>query len=208
GIIPLEVRWIAPGVSGSRVSPLADGRRYGLYSLLGVRAKTSSHSGASAGRADARRRDAGDAVTSSRSGNAADARTPPSPQGMRPPGRRLCSLISEAPTLCHQTEFPRRDHGPGSRQQNVKFLRQPLAPSIALLRAAHPMSNFDHTPVQNRTHARTAPFDYSRGRVCGWNRMNGMPESSCGPAEGFRSPGAQAERLRCGPPCQRLNTNE
>jgi len=32
------------------------------------------HFGASAGRADARRRDAGDAVSSSRSGNAADAR--------------------------------------------------------------------------------------------------------------------------------------
>ena len=42
------------------------------------------HFGASAGRADARRRDAGDAVTSSRSGNEADARPPPRPFGLRP----------------------------------------------------------------------------------------------------------------------------
>jgi len=44
------------------------------------------HFGASAGRADARRRDAGDAVTSSRSGNEADARPPPRPFGLRPAG--------------------------------------------------------------------------------------------------------------------------
>src|SRR5208337_2293558 len=44
------------------------------------------HFGASAGRADARRRDAGDAVTSSRSANAADARPPPRPFGLRPAG--------------------------------------------------------------------------------------------------------------------------
>ena len=50
--------------------------------LLRVRTKIGSHSGASAGRADARRRDAGDVVTSSRSGNAADARPPPRPEGL------------------------------------------------------------------------------------------------------------------------------
>jgi len=44
------------------------------------------HFGASAGRADARRRDAGDAVSSSRSGNEADARPPPRPLGLRPAG--------------------------------------------------------------------------------------------------------------------------
>ena len=44
------------------------------------------HFGARAGRADARRRDAGDVVTSSRSGNAADARPPPRPAGLRLPG--------------------------------------------------------------------------------------------------------------------------
>jgi hypothetical protein len=44
------------------------------------------HFGASAERADARRRDAGDAVPSSRSGNAADARPPPRPFGLRPAG--------------------------------------------------------------------------------------------------------------------------
>jgi len=44
------------------------------------------HFGASAGRADARRRDAGDAVSSSRSGNEADTRPPPRPDGLRPAG--------------------------------------------------------------------------------------------------------------------------
>jgi len=44
------------------------------------------HFGASAGRADARRRDAGDVVASSKSGNAADARPPPRPSGLRPAG--------------------------------------------------------------------------------------------------------------------------
>jgi len=44
------------------------------------------HFGASAGRADARRRDVGDAVPSSRSGNKADARPPPRPFGLRPAG--------------------------------------------------------------------------------------------------------------------------
>src|SRR2546426_6893159 len=48
--------------------------------LLRVRARISWHSGASAGQADARRRDAGDVVISSRSGNAADTRlSPPRP---------------------------------------------------------------------------------------------------------------------------------
>src|SRR5439155_11483864 len=58
-----------------------------------VRARISWHFGASAGRADASRRDAGDVVTSSRSGNAADARPPPRPAGLRAlmPGK-LCSL--------------------------------------------------------------------------------------------------------------------
>src|SRR5881409_2890623 len=50
-----------------------------------VRAKISWQFGASAGRADARRRDAGDVVISSRSGNAADACPPPRPAGLRLP---------------------------------------------------------------------------------------------------------------------------
>ena len=45
--------------------------------------KNKLHFGASAGQADARRRDAGDVVISSRSGNAADARPPPRPAGLR-----------------------------------------------------------------------------------------------------------------------------
>jgi hypothetical protein len=55
-------------------------------SPLRVRARISWHFGASAGRADARRRDAGDVATSPRSGKAADARPPPRPAGLRPPG--------------------------------------------------------------------------------------------------------------------------
>jgi len=51
------------------------------------------HFGASAGRADARRRDAGDAVPWSRSANAADARPPPRPFGLRPAGP-LASLLA------------------------------------------------------------------------------------------------------------------
>src|SRR5206468_1668972 len=52
---------------------------------LRVRARISWHFGASAGQADARRRDAGDVLTSSRSGNAADAGPPPRPAGLRLP---------------------------------------------------------------------------------------------------------------------------
>src|SRR5206468_6306843 len=52
---------------------------------LRVRARISWHFGASAGQADARRRDAGDVVISSRSGNAADACPPPRPAGLRLP---------------------------------------------------------------------------------------------------------------------------
>src|SRR5881396_718608 len=55
------------------------------HSRLRVRARISWHFGASAGQADARRRDAGDVVISSRSGNAADACPPPRPAGLRLP---------------------------------------------------------------------------------------------------------------------------
>jgi hypothetical protein len=61
---------------------ITQGRRQPRLRLLRVRARINSHFGASAGRADARRRDAGDVVTSSRSGNAADARPPPRPEGL------------------------------------------------------------------------------------------------------------------------------
>jgi hypothetical protein len=94
-------------------------------SLVRACAEMNSHSGASAGRADARRRDAGDAVPSSRSGSAADVRPPPRPCGLwarRPPGVVARSL--------HTTRHARRSRltrGPGSLQQNVRlFLRGPL----------------------------------------------------------------------------------
>jgi hypothetical protein len=51
----------------------------------------------SAGWADARRRDAGDVRTSSRSGNAADARPPPRPFGLRPPGPPAALLAPYIP---------------------------------------------------------------------------------------------------------------
>jgi hypothetical protein len=70
---------------------------------LGPGNESRLHFGASAGRADARRRAAGDAVPSSRSGNEADARPPP----------RLAS-------------------GPGGRQQNVTVIHyQALSISIS-----------------------------------------------------------------------------
>src|SRR5213078_4388193 len=55
------------------------------FGILRVRARISWLFGASAGQADARRRDAGDVVISSRSGNAADACPPPRPAGLRLP---------------------------------------------------------------------------------------------------------------------------
>jgi hypothetical protein len=60
-------------------------RLIGIPIILRVRAIISWHFGASAGPADARRRDAGDVVTSSRSGNAAAARPPPRPGGLPVP---------------------------------------------------------------------------------------------------------------------------
>jgi hypothetical protein len=55
---------------------------------LGPVNKYRLHFGASAGRAHARRRGAGDAVPSSRSGNAADAPPPSRPFGLRPAGQQ------------------------------------------------------------------------------------------------------------------------
>jgi hypothetical protein len=73
--------------SGHNCSPTSGGRiTVWGRSKLRVRASISWHFGASAGRADARRRDAGDAMTSSRSGNAADVRPPPRPKGLQLPG--------------------------------------------------------------------------------------------------------------------------
>ena len=61
---------------------------------LRVHARISWHFGASAGQADARRRDAGDVMTSSRSGNAADTRlSPPRPAGLRPPRPAIFLLL-------------------------------------------------------------------------------------------------------------------
>jgi len=57
-----------------------------------VRAKISWRFGASAGWADARRRDAGDVQTSSTSGNAADACPPPHPVGLMAPKPAMSGL--------------------------------------------------------------------------------------------------------------------
>jgi hypothetical protein len=71
-----------------------EGKEYFLLTspfIEPIGAKISWHFGASAGRADARRRDAVDVVTSSRSGNAADARPPPRPVG----------LLAHGPAISH-----------------------------------------------------------------------------------------------------------
>jgi hypothetical protein len=80
-----------------------------------VRAKINSHSGASAGRADAKRRDAGDVATSSRIPSAARDRRR-APKG--------CSLAKNRnPMLDFRSIF-----GLGALPQNLKlFLREPLA---------------------------------------------------------------------------------
>ena len=86
----------------------------GIY--LRVRARISWHFGASAGQADARRRDAGDVVISSRSGNAADTRlSPPRPAGLRlPRPANHCGFVVMIQL------------GMGAAQQNAKlFLREP-----------------------------------------------------------------------------------
>ena len=64
-------------------------------------AATCPHFGTSAGWADARRRDAGDMGTSSRSGNDADARPPPRPGGL--PSREFLisySVLYDGLGLC------------------------------------------------------------------------------------------------------------
>ena len=74
------------------------------------------HFGASAGRADARRRDAGDVVTSSRSGNAADARPPPRPSGLRPAGPLAALLAPYIPQrVCSSLAPCQRAWGPAAK---------------------------------------------------------------------------------------------
>src|SRR5438094_7151948 len=74
------------------------------------------HFGASAGRADARRRDAGDVVTSSRSGNAADARPPPRPSGLRPAGPLAVLLAPYIPQrVCSSLAPCQRAWGPAAK---------------------------------------------------------------------------------------------
>src|SRR2546426_10824322 len=83
---------------------------------LRVRARISWHFGASAGRADARRRDAGDVVTSSRSGNAADARPPPRPSGLRPAGPLAALLAPYIPQrVCSSLAPCQRAWGPAAK---------------------------------------------------------------------------------------------
>src|SRR6266487_3200344 len=81
-----------------------------------LRARQKMHFGASAGRADARRRDAGDVVTSSRSGNAADARPPPRPSGLRPAGPLAALLAPYIPQrVCSSLAPCQRAWGPAAK---------------------------------------------------------------------------------------------
>jgi len=97
-------------------------------SVLRVRAKINSHFGASAGRADARRRDAGDAGVHRRG-----AATPQMPARRRAPwaaARRPATFWSVVFITNPSTKPLHLAHPagrPASRQQNVKlFLREPL----------------------------------------------------------------------------------
>src|SRR5216117_3467517 len=116
--------------------------------LRRVRARISWHFGASAGRADARRRDAGDVVTSSRSGNAADARPPPRPSGLRPAGplavllapyvpQRVCSSLAP----CQRAWGPAAKctpyflTGPKTRRHEESQKKLPSFAFLAILRA-------------------------------------------------------------------------
>ena len=87
--------------------------------------------GASAGRADARRRDAGDAVPSSRSANAADACPPPRPFGLRsagPPAALLSPYMQ--PGMLVARALPA---GLGtSSKMHMLFMRRPLCTITAL----------------------------------------------------------------------------
>jgi len=67
------------------------------------------HFGASAGWADARRRDAGDAVSSSRSGNAADARATPEPEGHMgsPPSQSVSCRPVDLPQVRRKPSYYR-----------------------------------------------------------------------------------------------------
>ena len=88
----------------------------GQVSKLRVRARITLHSGASAGRADARRRDAGDVV------HLRVAATQQVPARRRAPEGCRLSELQRPMSLSHRIIKPE------SRQQNVKlFLREPLA---------------------------------------------------------------------------------
>ena len=97
--------------------------------------KNKLHFGASAGQADARRRDAGDVVISSRSGNAADARPPPRP-------RRAA-----APTpskLLRFTSYDSIGHGSRSKMPNYSCASPKVrfaSPSLSYPSSSSPSSS-------------------------------------------------------------------
>jgi hypothetical protein len=86
-----------------------------VSNLLRACAEITSHLGARAGRTDARRRDAGDAVSSSRNGNKADARPPPRPFGLRPAGPQVLLLAPYIPTVCSSLVPRQRAWGPAAK---------------------------------------------------------------------------------------------
>src|SRR6266540_1743160 len=98
---------------------------------LRVRARIGWHFGASAGEADARRRDAGDVVISSRSGNAAaPLRAAARRAAGRSSGWLCCSLLTYGLGIARRSRLA---SGPGGLQQNVKlFLREPLVSALRL----------------------------------------------------------------------------
>src|SRR5919109_1518740 len=94
---------------------------------LRARAEINSHFGASAGRADARRRDAGDAGAHRR-GAATKPISALAAAPLRAAARRPAGFVARSSRTPGTARRSRLASGPGGLQQNVKlFLREPLA---------------------------------------------------------------------------------
>src|SRR6266571_5252779 len=91
-----------------------------------------------AGHGDARRRDAGDVVTSSRSGNAADARPPPRPSGLRPAGPLAVLLAPYIPQrVCSSLAPCQRAWGPAAKCTPYFLTGPKLAAALVRMKMVH-----------------------------------------------------------------------
>src|SRR5213596_759409 len=147
--VPTPVRsfFLAPFSRMSRIRS----RYCCMKTFLRVHARIGVHFGASAGRADARRRDAGDVVTSSRSGNAADARPPPRPSGLRPAGPLAVLLAPYIPQrVCSSLAPCQRAWGPAAKCTRY-FLTGPNLRAIPEKGRLLGLSVVDHYNMPSRT---------------------------------------------------------